>query len=327
MLSDFFATEGGKQWGCGDLTINIGDYTAPEVIAFEADLIPFILRYRKSSQNYESVLWLSYGDTESGDGSQMMIFIDTFFNWARGIPVDTIPALGRIGLSFDVEHMSPVVTKEALEKVQSLKSTTKFPGGSLLVQHTIEGNLNVQGTDYVMKLADSALMMLYRNYETSPIFNPDSNILSRARWMLQTQCAKCLNDSYATSNYKAKITIMVEGSCAKFDYCAKLSFCVYDGSGDPNFSDPSGRKGAAQTWAILEQLEAAMFSSKLINTDQFNRLFNQLTTFAVHDWSWFRCYEPFPQYVTYPECGSYHAAAAQCRAQLGPLPSTTTESP
>ena len=326
-LSDFFATEGGKQWGCGDLTINIGDYTAPEVIAYEADLIPFILRYRQSSNNYESVLWLSYGDTESGDGSFMITFIDTFFAWAQNVPDDVIPRLGRIGLSFDVEHMPPGVTKEALQKAQSLKSTTSFPEGYLLVQHTIEGKENTQGNDYVMKYADSALMMLYRNYETSPIFNPDSNILSRAKWMLQSQCVKCLDDTYAESNYKAKITIMVEGSCAQFDYCAKLSFCVYDGSGDPNFSDPSGRIGAAQTWAVLEELESAMFSTGLINGDQFKRLFNPLTTFAVHDWSWFRCYEPFPQYATYQQCSTYHTAAAQCRAQLGPLPSTTTISP
>ena len=322
-LSDFFATEGGKQWGCGDLTINIGDYTAPEVIAYEADLIPFILRYRASSKNYESVLWLSYGDTESGDGSFMLTFIDTFFEWAQKIPSDVVPTLGRIGLSFDVEHMPPAVTKTALQKVQSLKASTRFPVGSLLVQHTIEGNLNVEGTDYVMKYADSALMMLYRNYETSPIFKPDSNILSRAQWMLGTQCAKCLDDSYASANYKAQITIMVEGSCARFDYCAKLSFCVYDGSGDPNFSDPSGRIGAAQTWAILEELQEAMFATKLVSADQFTRLFNQLTTFAVHDWSWFRCYEPFQKYVTYDQCKTYHSAAAQCRAQLGPLPSTT----
>ena len=322
-LSDFFATEGGKQWGCGDLTINIGDYTAPEVIAYEADLIPFILRYRKSSNNYESVLWLSYGDTESGNGSFMLIFIDTFFAWAKTIPEDVIPKLGRIGLSFDVEHMPSDVTKQALQKAQALKSTTIFPEGSLLIQHTIEGHVNNEGTDYVMKYADSALMMLYRNYETSPIFNSDSNILSRAQWMLQSQCIKCLDDAYAAANYRAKITIMVEGSCAQFDYCAKLSFCVYDGSGDPNFTDPSGRVGAAQAWAVLEELESAMFSSGLVNGDQFKRLFNPLTTFAVHDWSWFRCYEPFPQFATYQQCASYNTAAAQCRAQLGPLSSTT----
>jgi len=321
-LSDFFGTEGGKEWGCGDLTINIGDYTAPEVIAYENDLISFIQRYRKSSQNYESIVWLSYGDTMSGDGNLMLQFIDTFFAWAQAIPAESIGSLGKIGLSFDVEHMRPASTKSALQKVQSLKSTTRFAPGYLLVQHTIEGNTNTEGTDYVMKFADSALMMLYRNYETSPIFHGDSNILSRAKWMLQTQCPNCLNDSYAKANYKAKITIMVEGSCAQFDYCAKLSFCVYDGSSDPNFYDPKGRTGAAQTWGVLQDLELGMFSSGLINKEQFGRLFNQFTTFAVHDWTWFRCYEPFPKYTHYSQCSTYHQAAQQCRAQLGPLPST-----
>jgi hypothetical protein len=77
-LSDFFSTEDGKEWGCGDITINIGDFSAPEVIAYKEDIVPFIHAYRESSGNYESVVWLSYGDVVSGDSSLMLRFIEIF---------------------------------------------------------------------------------------------------------------------------------------------------------------------------------------------------------------------------------------------------------
>ena len=308
-LSDFFATDAGKEWGCGDLTINIGDFTAPGVIAYEKDLVPFILRYRKTSKNYESVVWLSYGDVVSGDSGLMSQFVDTFFDWANSISADTAKSLGTIGLSFDVEHMSGDGTKEVLLKVQSMKSSTNFESGKLLVQHTIEGNYNPDGTDYVMRYADSALIMLYRNYMTSSTFKPDSNILSRAKYFLQEQCVHCLDDAYATANYKAKVTVMIEASCAPADYCAKISFCAHDGSGE----------GATYAWNTLQEMQAGMFSSGLVTSAQFARLFNPLTTYAVHDWTWFRCYAPLSDSVTYSQCSKYHAAAATCRDTTGPI--------
>jgi hypothetical protein len=275
ILSDFFATSDGRAWGCGDVTINIGDYTAPGVIAYSDDIIPFIRAYRASSENYESVVWLSYGDVVSGDGSLMEEFIDTFYAWASAIPYDIANSLGTIGLSFDVEHMPAIATESALQKAQALKSSTQFGPGKLLIQHTIEGLPNPDGADFVMRYADSALIMLYRNYMESPIFSRDSNILSRAFYFLKQQCVNCLDDAYALSNYKAKITIMVEGSCSPADYCAKISFCAHD----------SPDEGATYLWKTLQDLESGMFSSGLVTANQFTRLFNPLTTFSVHDWS------------------------------------------
>ncbi len=62
-LVDFFGSQDGRDWACGDVTINIGDYSAPRSIYYKDDIIPFIQAYRATSGNYESVVWLSYGDT------------------------------------------------------------------------------------------------------------------------------------------------------------------------------------------------------------------------------------------------------------------------
>ena len=312
-LSDFFATPAGKEWGCGDVTINIGDYTEVTFIAHAEDIVPFIQAYRAASENYESVVWLSYGDVESGDGGLMETFVDTFFRWASAIPAETAQTLGTIGLSFDVEHMPASSTKSALQKAQSLKANTNFQRGKLLVQHTIEGNPNPEGTDYVMKYADSALIMLYRNYMTSPIFSPDSNILSRARYFLKDQCVHCLDDAYSAANYKAKMTIMVEATCSRYtDYCAKISFCAHDQPGE----------GAVYLWNTLQELEAGMLDSGLVTPDEFERLFNPLTTYSVHDWSWFRCFAPLSDSTSYPQCRNYFSEAEACRNTLGPAPTT-----
>ena len=311
-FTNFFATQAGKDWACGDIYINIGDYTAPEVIAFEKDLVTFVQAYRETSENWESVIWMTYGDVVSDDGDLMSIFVDTFFDWASSLSENTVKTMGSIGLSFDVEHMTPDSTKVALKKAQSLKASTKFATGTLLIQHTIEGRVNTVGTDYVMKYADSALMMLYRNYMHSSIFNEDSNILSRAAWMLTQQCIKCLDDEYAEANYKAKLTIMIESSCSPSDYCAKISFCAHD------------QAGAQYAWDVLQEMEVGMFSSGLVTSAQFDRLFNPLTTYAVHDWYWFRCYAPLSDSVTYPECESYASAAATCRETMGELTTTTS---
>lgn len=314
-LTDFFATQAGKDWACGDVTINIGDYTDATSIKYAADIVPFIERYRQTSKNVESVVWLSYGDVVSGDGSLMVQFVDTFFAWASSIPVATAATLRKVGLSFDVEHMPAASTATALQRAQSLKSTTNFAPGQLLIQHSIEGKPNPDGTDYVMKYADAAFIMLYRNYMISTKFHVDSNILSRAQYYLQQQCVNCLNDTYASENYVAKITLMVEGSCSPSDYCAKISFCAFDG---PD-------QGAAYLWNTIEELESSMFSTGLVTQAQFTRLFNPLTTYAVHDWTWFRCYAPLSDTVSFPSCSAYSQAAETCRATVGPV--QTTPSP
>jgi hypothetical protein len=308
----FLTSDEGREWGCGDITINIGDYSDPYTIYNAESIVPFILAYRALVLNEEAVVWLSYGDTVSRDGTLMEAFIDTFFSWAASISEDQISGLGKIGITFDVEHMAPEATRSALMLAQSLKDTTSFPFGKLLIQHTIEGRPNPEGTDYVMRYADSALVMLYRNYMQSPIFSEDSNLLRRAEYFLRMQCENCLNDEYATEHYNAKLTVMVEASCGPMDYCAKVSFCAHGGQ----------TEGAHYLWEALQQLQSEMLEAGLVTDSQFSRLFNPWTTYSVHDWGWFRCYPPFTGSLEFEQCQRFAMSSEQCRSTRGEIPTT-----
>jgi hypothetical protein len=237
----------------------------------------------------------------------MMQFTNTFFDWAASIPRDVAVSMGKIGVSYDVEHLDPKYTRDALILAQDRKKKTNFPDGTLLVQHTLEGDENVSGTEYVMKYADSALAMVYRNYMHDPTgkYQDDSNLLSRLMWMLTTQCPRCLNDSYATANYKAKITIMVEAACRMGNGCGKLSFCAYSGSNE----------GAFKVDQVIKEMEKEIFAKNLISRAQYERLFSTLTPYASHNWEWFRCYAPFSSTFSYQSCSNYQSYASGCRSQ------------
>ena len=163
-LLDFLDSGIGREWACGDLTINIADFTNPFLIHDPAKLVYFIQEYRQRVRNVGAVVWLSYGDVVSKDGSKMIEFTNTFFDWAASIPRDVAISMGKIGISYDIEHLDPKFTKQGLMLAQERKRQTNFPEGTLLVQHTLEGDANVVGTEYVMQYADSALAMVYRNY-------------------------------------------------------------------------------------------------------------------------------------------------------------------
>ena len=304
-LLSWFSSPIGRQWACGDLYINVADYTNPAAIKGAQFIIPFIKKYRQSSGATQTVVWLTYGDTSYGNGTAMVQFVDTFYAWARNVSVSDIALIGRVGLSYDVEHIDASYTKQALLKAQALKSTTRFPRGQLLVQHTIEGNPNTAESDYVMKYADSALMMVYRNYLHDPTgkYQDDSSILARMQWFLTKQCVNCLNDAYATSNYKAVITVLVESSCTVGEYCGKLSFCAFDGA----------NQGAYYVWNTVANMFGQLLSTNSVTRAQYKRLFNQATPYAVQDWNWYRCFAPFSQSLQFSNCKGYHAAAAICR--------------
>jgi hypothetical protein len=323
-LVDFFASPDGQEWGRGDVTINIGDHSSPHKISNKEQIVPFIQAYRAASGNYESVVWLSYGDTVSKEGWKMEAFTRVFFDWIQRIPADVAVTLGTIGLSYDIEKMPAASTESGLILAQALKAKSPFPAGKLLIQHTIEGKRNPDGTHFVMKHADSALVMIYRNYMTSEYYSQTSNLLNRAKFFLKEQCVRCLDDAYATENYKAKMTLMVEASCRAKDYCAKLSFCAYGRPGE----------GAFYLWDTLMQLQSALLSS-LMTPAQFERLMNPVTTYAVHDWKCmcpysyffviirvldFQCFEPMTYGLSTGHCDEYPALAAQCRTTLGLRP-------
>jgi hypothetical protein len=71
----FFVGHDGQEWGCGNLTINVGDYSSKRSIHSKDSVVAFIRAYHKETLNHESVIWLSYGDTVTHDGSNTDIFI------------------------------------------------------------------------------------------------------------------------------------------------------------------------------------------------------------------------------------------------------------
>lgn len=305
-LLDFLDSELGRQWACGDLSINVADYSNADEIHDSGALVAFIQQYRLRVPNPDSIVWITYGDVVEKSTEKMLQFTNTFFKWAASIPADVAVSMGTIGISFDVEHIDPVATKSALLLAQELRTQTNFASGKLLIQHTIEGAPNVQGTDYVMRYADSALAMVYRNYMHDPSgkYQDDSNILNRLLWMLSSQCQNCLNEEYVRSNYKAKITVMIEAACKMGASCGKVSMCAFDGP----------EQGAIYAYDILEQMEQSL-SPGNISPSLKDALFNPLTPYTVHNWEWFRCYAPFSSTFQYPSCANYHQLAADCRNQ------------
>jgi len=305
-LMDFLSSSDGKAWACGDVYLNVADYTNPQEIFNSSMLAVWIQNYRQIVGNMQAVVWLTYGDVVEASGPKQVQFVTTFFNWAASIPANVVSTMGTIGLSFDVEHIDPQYTLNALQLAQSLKSTTNFPSGQLLIQHTLEGQINPVGSDYVMRYADSALAMVYRNYLVDPTgaHHEDNNLINRLIWMITQQCQNCLNDGIAISQYKAKITVMVETSCQMGSGCSYISFCAFDGAD----------QGANYMYQTMTQMEQKLMSSGVITTAQYQRLFNQNTPWTVQNFEWYRCYAPFNA-ALYPQCSTYHTWAQACRGE------------
>jgi len=307
-IVSFLASDVGREWQCGDLAVNVADYTNPENIHNDSLLVPFIQSVRRDAGLVDSVIWLTYGDVVTANGTKMRVFVDTFYRWAQGIDAATIPSLGKIGISFDVEHMDAASTQTALQAAQAMKAQTSFPAGQLLVQHTIEGQINPDGAQNVMLYADSALMMLYRNYIHDPagLLADDSSIVARMQWFLTQQCKNCLVDS-AASAFKAKITVMVEAACQVGEACKKISFCAHDGDGSEG--------GMLYMDSILAQMQTQIISQGIVTQAQYSRLFNTDAPYTVQNWDSQKCFSPFSASLTYPDCANFHQLAAQCRTE------------
>jgi hypothetical protein len=48
------------------------------------------------------------------DANAMIIFTETFFAWARSISKTDADSMGKIGISYDVEHVDPEASKKVL---------------------------------------------------------------------------------------------------------------------------------------------------------------------------------------------------------------------
>jgi hypothetical protein len=226
----------------------------------------------------------------------MITFTRTFFEWASQISHEDAMLMGKIGISYDVEHVNPEDSKAALLLCQELRMNTPF-GLNILIQHTLDGDRNILTTEYVMRYADSALAMLYSN---SP-----EGLVELIRWLLTEQCEKCLDDEYAKHNYKAKISVIIEASCKMGKGCSEKSMCVKD-------ADNEGMMFVAKT---VDDANNLLSRSDILSLDQFIRLFNIDSQWVIHNFEWERCYAPFNRSFQFESCKDYHLYAKSCRDQ------------
>ncbi len=294
-LLDFLRSSGGREYACGDIYINVADYSSPGRIPDQRRLVDFIKAYR-TAVGFDSVVYLTYGDVTDRNGPAMITFTNTFFDWAETISPSDAELMGAIGISYDVERLDAEVSRTALLLCRDRRLRTAFGEANLRIQHTLDGDVNVLSTRYVMQYADSALAMLYSNTA--------SGLTNSIRWLLTTQCQQCLDDRFAIANYRAKISIMVEASCRMGRGCSEKSMCVYD----------DATEGAFYIESTFTQTEALIRSSGLVTDEQFARLFDQRSMWVIHNFEWFRCYAPFDGSL-YPSCTEYHREAAGCRGQ------------
>ncbi|KAF4753216.1 hypothetical protein FOZ62_000162 [Perkinsus olseni] len=309
-LTNFAKSDMGRQWNCGDLYINIADASNYNFIKDQTKLVSWMKKWRQESGN-NGVIWLTYGDVADKSGEKMVAFVTTFEQFLmRSVPAQTMAEISPIGISFDVEHIADDYYKEALQKSQDMiKEVTQGMGylpNSIFVDSTIEGEKNPSETEYVMRYADHALMMLYRNELGG---NYEDDLLERMKWMMTEQCTVCTQPGW--ENLKAKITIMVEGSCEMGNGCAKLSMCAKDTS-----SYPDSNGGIEYIWDTLNNLTKRMVSEGVVTQEQFDHLFDvKGSLFAVHNWEWSRCFygDSYSQQMGFSDCKDYHSLAADCR--------------
>ena len=292
---NFLRSPEGRQYACGDIYINVADYSSPSLIPDERKLVDFIKAYR-TTVGYDSIVYLTYGDVTERNGEAMMTFTNTFFDWAERISPRDAELMGAIGISYDVERLDAEVSRSALVLGRERRVRTAFGETNLRIQHTLDGDVNILSTQYVMENADSALAMLYSNTA--------AGLVNSIRWLLNTQCPSCLDDSHASTNYRAKISIMVEASCRMGRGCAEKSMCVYD----------NRTQGAFYIDSVFSETEASIVSQEIVNPERFARLFDQQALWVIHNFEWFRCYAPFNADL-YPSCREYHREAAGCRGQ------------
>jgi hypothetical protein len=305
-LIDFIKSDLGYVFASGSLYINVADYSSADVIPDQDRLVRFAKEFRRISVNPDAVLYFTYGDVTAKDGNAMVEFTKTFFGWVCGIDPVEAGAMGRIGLSYDVEHVHPDFTKRALLLAQELRASSPFGPDNIIIQYTIEGDRNVLGTDYAFRYADSVLVMLYSNFLRPGQFPQERSLSSRIKWVLTSQCEKCLDEGYTISNYRAKISIMVEASCKMGKSCGWASFCAYDGA----------EEGAAYLAETLSRAFEQFRESGLVSETQYERLFNLQDLFVVHNFEWYKCFPPFNHFSNYDSCKPYHALAEACRVNV-----------
>ena len=334
-LLSFLGSPKGLQFNAGDIYVNVADHVFPREIPDLDRLLAFMRRQRETGNN--QTIYVTYGDKNGADSRAYAgpaIFIDAFFDWVTSLSPETLQDIVPLGISFDCERFPPSIVKDTLLYAQAIKlryleSHFASRPESLSIQWVVEGYLSPSATDAVMRFADSALMMVYRNYL---LFSPSdvegrTGLSARLRdYFLTHQCTGCMSDEYAEANYRAKISIMVEASCVVDDTCSIVSFCAKDRPSD--FVSSGSLSATNPVEYILGTLEGL---DRIINSDfnftpqQRRRLFAERNSlYVIHNFEWFSCYFRDDEIAFNRDlCANYPRAAEHCRS--GPDDGATFE--
>ncbi len=329
-IVDFLLKPNARQYACGDIYVNVADYTAPDYIPNEHYLLPFIKNIRATGNR--AIVYLVYGDVHvSGNGAVNgpYDFANVFFDWIDKLSQLELDSILPLGLSFDCEHLSVKTISDALTQAQNRKqvilaSRLHNDPTRITIQWTIEGEKKPHDTDTIMRLADSALMMAYRNHAGPTALDPegaDTTLRRLFDFMLTEQCRYCLDDAYAKQHYKAKITIMMEADCACGKSCGKISFCAFDAS-VPDWGGRQFNTGIEYMMDTLTKTKEAIQQG--MSPETYTRLFGNPqghSLFAIHNWQWFTCFFQDPSIeLTTPwgrrkdhTCRQYASYSQRCR--------------
>ncbi|KAF4746404.1 hypothetical protein FOZ62_025879 [Perkinsus olseni] len=311
-LVDFGSSEMGKLWNSGDVYVNIADYSNYDQIANETLLVTWMKQWRKATGNTGRI-FLTYGDAAKHYNERMVEFVSTFERFLdHYVSREDMIEIAPIGLSFDAEGMKSASVRQTLEEAQSMKARVSekkgYEPGALLIDFAVSGDPNPVATQYVMQLADHATFEVFRNAIDGDYAD---DLVVRMNWMLTQQCVVCTQPGW--ENLRAKITILVEGSCTKVNYCNKVSMCAFDA-----VEYPSSAGGIEYIWNTMNLLRQRMISDGIVTAEQFNSLFDvHGTLFAINDWEWSRCFygDSFSKKMGYPNCHKYHREASRCHAR------------
>ena len=301
-LLQFLSGELAHSVTCGEVYVNVADYSSADSIPAADRLVPFIKSVRSAGNS--AIVWMTYGDVTERNVTAVYAFINTFKRWMDSVSPGEAAAIAPVGISFDIENFPAAVFKQVLQRSQALKATSVFGENGFFVGCTIEGQYKPVDTDIIMRYADRALMMAYRNYITKPgdLSGTSNGLMRQMRFMFTEQCPKCLNDDYARANYKAKVTLMFETACKLGASCSYISFCAYDGPGKTG--------GIDYFLATVLKLDGLLVSSGLMTASQKSRLISTDSPYAVHHWEWFDCFFRSSKNAL---CRDYHSMAQTCR--------------
>jgi hypothetical protein len=121
-LTRYLFTEAAHRSFCGSVTINIADYSNPDLIKNSEMLIPFILNVRRSGNS--KIVWMSYADGAFViDSTKPKLFTGTFFKWLLSLPKKLLSQMAPLGVLYDIPKFDREAFRETLVHATKQRET------------------------------------------------------------------------------------------------------------------------------------------------------------------------------------------------------------